>query len=306
MLWGLLNRTLFYYIDGLTSSWGRYIVMEVSFDSHLGGKMVSKKQSSLEKMSELEKSYFELQAYWGMTKHMGGLKATQKLAELCYINQDKYVLVVGCGVGVTPCYLAKTYGCRVVGVDLSAKMVDRSKERAKGEGVENKVEFRMADAQNLPFEDATFDAVICESVNAFIDKKPRALSEYVRVIKPGGYVGINEVTWLKAPPQELVAYLYRIMGAEFLTCNNGWKELLEGSGLRETMALVYKTNAISQWVNEAKQFEFSDFIRAWCRYFYMFMKSPACRRFTKEALTFPRSIFSLFKYFGYGLYVGRK
>ena len=270
------------------------------------GKMHSKNQSSPEKMSELESSYFEVQAYWGMTKHMGGLQATEELVELCLINQDKYVLVVGCGVGVTPCYLAKRYGCRVVGVDLSEKMVDRSRERAKREGVENNVEFRVADAQGLPFEDATFDAVICESVNAFIEDKPRALSEYVRLTKPGGYVGINEVTWLKTPPQELVAYLYRIMGAEFLACNNGWKELLEGSGLKEIVAKVYKTDALSQWINEVKQFEFADFIRAWSRYFYLFIKSPACRRFTKEALSFPRSIFNLFRYFGYGLYVGRR
>ncbi len=268
--------------------------------------MGSKKRSSPENTSESRNAYFEVQAYWGVTKHMGGLEATEQLVELCYINQDKYVLVVGCGVGVTPCYLAKRNGCRVVGVDLSRKMIDRSQERAKREGVRNRVEFGIADAQNLPFAGGTFDAVICESVNSFIEDKPRALSEYARVTKPGGYVGLNEVTWLKTPPQDLVAYLYRIMGAQFLTGNNGWKELLEGSGLRETTALVYKTNALRQWVNEVRQFEFSDFIRAWCRYLYMFVKSPACRRFTKEALTFPRSIFCLFRYFGYGLYVGRK
>jgi len=262
-------------------------------------------QSPPEKISELGSSYFEVQASWGITKHMGGFKATEQLVELCHIDLDKYVLVVGCGVGVTACHLAKRYGCGVVGVDLSANMVERSKQRAKKEGVGNRVEFRVADAQNLPFEDGTFDAVICESVNAFIKNKPRALSEYVRVAKQGRYIGINEVTWLKKPPQELAAYLYRIMGAEFLTCN-GWKELLEGSGLRERMALVYKSNAISQWINEVKQFECLDFIRAWCRYFYMFTKNPACRKFTKETLTFPRSIFRLFEYFGYGLYAGRK
>lgn len=249
--------------------------------------------------------YFEVQAYWGMTKHMGGLKATEQLVELCHINHDKSVLVVGCGVGVTPCYLAKRYDCRVVGVDLSARMVEQSKARAKRKKIENRVEFRVADAQSLPFEDDTFDAVICESVNAFIDDKPKALSEYVRLIKPGGYVGLNEVTWLQTPPQDLAVYLFRVMGAKFMTCN-GWKELLESSGLRETVALTYKTNAISQWTSEVRQFEFSDFIKAWCRYFYMFVKNRAARKFTKEALSFPRSIFSLFQYFGYGLYAGRK
>ncbi|MFH1382687.1 MAG: class I SAM-dependent methyltransferase [Chloroflexota bacterium] len=268
-------------------------------------KMGIKKQSSPEKTSETGNPYFEVQASWGMTKHMGGLKATEQLVELCHIKQGKYVLVVGCGVGVTPCYLAERYGCKVVGVDLSEKMVGRSKERARRKGIEDKVEFRVADAQDLPFEDAIFDAIICESVNAFVENKPGALSEYVRVIKPGGYAGINEVTWLKTPPEELVSYLYRIMGAEFLT-SSGWKELLDDSGLKDTAALVFKTNAVSQWTGEVRQFELSDFIKAWCRYCYMVIKSPAARKFTREALSFPRSIFRLFEYFGYGLYAGRK
>ena len=92
---------------------------------------------SPEEVSALELSYFGLQAYWGVTKHMGGLKATRELIELCHIDEGKYVLDVGCGIGITPCYLAKRYGCRVVGVDISQKMVDRSKERAKREGVED-------------------------------------------------------------------------------------------------------------------------------------------------------------------------
>jgi len=269
--------------------------------------MENKKQLSPEEISEMRDSYFELQASWGITKHMGGLKATRELIELCHINKGKYVLVVGCGVGITPCYIAKRYGCRVVGVDLSERMIDRSNERAKREGVEDRVEFRIADAQNLPFEDAVFDAVICESVNAFVENKQKAASEYVRVIKPGGYVGFNECTWIKVPPPAgLVEYMSRMMGTEFLTCNNGWKELLEGSGLRETVARIYKTNALNQWINEVRQIEFLDFLRAWYRFLLQFIKSSACRRFAKEALTMPKSIFGLFKYFGYGIYVGRK
>ncbi len=259
-----------------------------------------------DEISGLEHPYFELQASWGMTKHMGGLKATKELIELCHINKGKYVLVVGCGVGITPCYLAKRYGCRVVGVDLSERMIERSNERAKKEGVEDRVEFRVADAQNLPFEDALFDVVICESVNAFVENKQSAASEYVRVITPGGYAGLNECTWIKAPPPRLAEYLSRTLGgAEFLP-SDGWKELLEDSGLRETVARIYKINALNQWVNEVRQFEFLDFLRAWYRFLFLLIKSSACRRFAKEALTMPKSIFGLFKYFGYGIYVGRK
>jgi ubiquinone/menaquinone biosynthesis C-methylase UbiE len=251
-------------------------------------------------------TYFDVQAYWGVTKHMGGLKATEMLVELCHIDQEKYVLVVGCGVGVTPCYLARRYACQVIGVDLSEEMVARSRERAKRQGVAGMAEFQVADAQDLPFEDNTFDAVLCESVNAFIANKAKAMGEYVRVARPGGYVGVNEVTWLETPPSELVRYLYRIMGAEFLTGNGGWKTLLGGSGLIETTAFVYKTNAVSQWVNEVRQIEFWDFLKAWSKFVYLFFTSKAGRRFTREALSFPRSIFRLFRYFGYGIYVGRK
>jgi arsenite methyltransferase len=268
--------------------------------------MDSKEQSSPEKILELENSYFELQAYLGMTRHMGGLKATRELIELCHINQGEYVLVVGCGAGMTPCYLAKKYGCRVAGIDLSEKMIDRSNERAKREGIRDKIEFRVADAQNPPFEDAVFDAVICESVNAFIENKQRAASEYVRVTKPGGYVGFNECTWIREPPVELAEYLFRIMGAKFPSCNNGWEHLLEGSGLRVEVATIYETNAISQWINEVRQFEFLDFLRAWGRFLFLRIKSPACRRLVREAVAVPKSVFRVFRYFGYGIYVGRK
>ena len=47
-----------------------------------------------------------MQASWGLTKHMGGLEATRKLIEACHIDKDSYVLEVGCGVGITACYLA--------------------------------------------------------------------------------------------------------------------------------------------------------------------------------------------------------
>jgi len=269
--------------------------------------MENKKLSSPEGISELENPYFELQASWGMTKHMGGLKATRELVELCHINKGKYVLVVGCGVGITPCYLAKRYGCRVVGVDLSEGMIDRSNERAKREGVEDRVEFRVADAQDLPFEDAVFNAVICESVNAFIENGQGAVNEYARITKPGGYVGFNECTWIKVPPPGLAEYLSRTLGGvEFPTCDNGWKELLEGSGLKETVARIYKVNALSQWIYEIRQMNFLDYLKAWYRFLFLFIKSPACRRFVKETMTIPKSIFGVFKYFGYGIYVGRK
>jgi len=263
--------------------------------------MENKKQLSPEEISEPELSYFEFQAVMGVTKHMGGLKATRELIELCHINKGKYVLDVGCGVGATPCYLAKRHGCRVVGVDIYERMIDRSNERAKRKNLENRVEFRVADAQNLPFEDDVFDAVIGESITTFVKDKERAVSEYVRVTKPGGYVGLNEAIWIKTPPPELVEYLSRIADAE-ITTSDDWEELLEGSGLTHMVARTYKTSALSQWANEIRGLDFKDFSRAW----YRFLSCSAVKKYVKEMWPPPKSIFNIFKYFGYGIYVGRK
>ncbi len=255
--------------------------------------------------SEPESYYFELQAHIGATKHGGGLKATEELVELCHLDKDKYVLDIGCGVGATPCYIAKKHGGRVVGVDISEGMIDRSNERAKREGLEDRVEFRVADAQNLPFQDALFDAVISESVTAFVEDKQRAVSEYVRVTKPQGFVGFNESIWIKAPPpKELVEWASRTYGAktEFLT-SNGWEDLFKGLGLRDIVVRIYKITPLSQWLNEVRGTGLRDFTRGWGWFFSQFIGNPGYRRFMKEAMITPRNIF---EYLGYGLYVGRK
>jgi ubiquinone/menaquinone biosynthesis C-methylase UbiE len=268
--------------------------------------MEHRKGISPKEISEPEPSYFALQAYWGVTKHMGGLKATEELVELCHIDKGKYVLEVGCGIGVTACYLAKRHGCRVVGIDISEGMIDWSKRRARRAGVEDRVEFIIADAQNLPFEDALFDAVICESVTAFVDKQ-RTISGYIRVTKPGGYVGLNEATWVRAAPLEAVEYLSHAVGkAEFLT-SDGWKALLEGSGFTDVVVRIYKVNAISQWINEMRQIDSPvEYLRAWKKFLSLYIKSSAVRKYVKELWPPPRSIFKIFEYFGYGIYVGRK
>ena len=255
--------------------------------------------------NDIQNEYFNVQAAWGMTKHMGGSRATDMLAEICNIGPESRVLVVGCGVGATSCHLARKYGCTVTGIDLSADMVKRATQRAERKALNKLTSFQVADAQDLPFANATFDAVLCESVNAFIPDKEKALREYVRVSRPGGYTGFNEVTWLKPPPENLKRYLTRIMGAEFLAAE-GWKRLFETSDLEEIRAEVFKTGALRQWTEEIKQFDTLDFFRAWSVFFSMLFTSKATREFTRQAFSFPASIFRLFDYFGYGIYSGRK
>lgn len=256
--------------------------------------------------SELELTYFGLQAYWGITKHYGGLKATRELIELCRIGEGKRVLDAGCGVGATACYIAKKYGCRVIGVDISERMIDVSRKRARKEGVEDNVEFIVADVQSLPFKDTTFDAVISESVLVFVKDKRKALSEYVRVTKPRGYIGLNECTWIKIPPpKKLIEYLSQVFGSKILASYE-WRELLKGSGLREVMVRTYKFSTLDQFINEIRLYSLEDILSGWYKFLSMFVTSPTFRELVREKYIrgFPAKAF--FEYLGYGLYVGRK
>jgi len=257
---------------------------------------------------ENQPTFFDFAAQVGLTKHIGGLEATEALVQLCHIGIDKYVLDVGCGVGVTPSFIAKRYGCRVVGVDISEGMIERSKERAKREQVADRVEFRVADAQDLPFDDDLFDAVITESVTAFPEDKQKAVNEYVRVTKPGGYVGLNESMWLKVPPPpEMVAWVSQDVGgsAQPLT-SDGWAGLLKGAGLQEITVRTYAINVRDEAKGILRRYGLEGMLRIVWRTLSLYAKSPAYRRFVKQTRERGGIPENIVEYFGYGLFVGRK
>ncbi|NIN68805.1 MAG: methyltransferase domain-containing protein [Anaerolineae bacterium] len=253
-------------------------------------------------------TFFDFAAEVGLTKHIGGVEATEALIELCHIGKGKYVLDVGCGAGVTPCFIASKYGCRVVGVDILERMVERSRERAKREGVADRVEFRVADAQDLPFEDGLFDAVLTESVTSFPEDKQKAVNEYVRVTKPGGYVGLNESVWRKVPPPpEVVAWVSQDVGgtAQPLT-SDAWAGLLEAAGLREITVKTYEINVKDEARGILRRYGLGGMLRVWWKTLLLYLRSPAYRRFVKGVREAGLTPDNLQEYFGYGLFVGQK
>jgi len=252
--------------------------------------------------------FFDFAAEVGLTKHLGGVGATEELIELCHIGQGKYILDVGCGAGVTPCFIAKRCGCRVVGVDILEGMVERSRERAKREGLADRVEFRVADAQDLPFEDDLFDAVITESVTAFPEDKQKAVNEYARVTKPGGYIGLNESAWLKAPPPpEVVAWASQDLGASVKPLTSAeWVRLLEDAGLREIAVRTYEINTQDEARGILRRYGWGGMIRVVKRMLSLYARNPAYRGFVKAVREEGITPENLDEYFGYGVYVGRK
>jgi arsenite methyltransferase len=257
---------------------------------------------------ESEETFFDFAAEVGLTKHIGGIESTDAIAALCHIGEGMTVLDVGCGVGVTPCYIARKYNCKVVGIDIVEKMVERSRERAEKEGLQDRVEFKVADAQDLPFEDNLFDAVFTESVTAFPADKQKAVNEYVRVTKPGGYIGLNESTWLKSPvPQEFVDWVSQEIGstAAPLTAAE-WVSLLENAGVREVSEETFSIDLKEESKSIVKRYGFGGAMKVIGRMLRLYAKNPAYREFVKKVQKQGVTPKNVDEYFGYGLYVGRK
>ncbi len=93
------------------------------------------------------------------------------------------VLDVGAGTGFLSLILAEM-GHEVVGVDVSKNMIDRAKDKAKNKGL--KIDFRIDDAENLSFEDNSFDAVVNRAVLWTLPDPEKAVREWKRVLKPDG------------------------------------------------------------------------------------------------------------------------
>ncbi len=139
----------------------------------------------------------------GDSFHPGGVKLTERLGAVMGLTAHSRVLDVASGQGTSALHLAKTFGCQVVGVDFGFDMVYRANQAAAAEGLGDRVRFERGDAEHLPFDDATFDAIICECAFCTFPDKPAAASEFVRVLKPGGRVGLSDLTRASELPKEL-------------------------------------------------------------------------------------------------------
>jgi ubiquinone/menaquinone biosynthesis C-methylase UbiE len=246
--------------------------------------------------------YFDLQAKMGHTKHLGGVDATRRLAELCHIGSGITILSVGVGSGISAGFVVEEYDCNVVGIDVLPDMVQSAEKWAKEKRLEDRMDFRIGDAQEIPFEDNQFDAVICESVNVFVPDKQKAIREYVRVVKPGGYVGLNEAIWVNTPSDSVEKIIIEATGQQFQP-PEVWEALLEGSGLVDLVTEKHQLSVRSEARNQAGLLSIRSYLRIFVRAIWLLTSDREFRTLYKHIRSDPRQYFH---YMGYGLYVGRK
>ena len=125
--------------------------------------------------------------------HSGQRNATVRLAQLARVSGAEDVLDVGCGIGGPSRFLAKAFGCRVTGLDLTAEFVEVANMLARRTGLAGKVTYRQGDALDLPFPDASFDLVWSQNAAMNIADRDRLYAEMRRVLRPAGRLAIQDV-----------------------------------------------------------------------------------------------------------------
>jgi len=137
---------------------------------------------------------------------------------LASLKEGETVLDLGSGAGFD-CFLAAGRvgpAGKVIGVDMTPEMLERARENARKDGIEN-VEFRLGDIESLPVEDGSVDVIISNCVINLAPDKARVFKEAFRALKPGGRLMVSDIVLTRPLPDavknSVAAYIGCVAGA---------------------------------------------------------------------------------------------
>jgi ubiquinone/menaquinone biosynthesis C-methylase UbiE len=242
---------------------------------------------------------FDIWEEFGITEHLGGIRATQKLLETSDISAGEWIMDLGCGSGYTACLAAGKYQAKLVGVDINAVSISEARKRVERQGLNEKVFLVQADGHNLPFEQGVFDHVLVESMLVF--GEPVGISRQLfRVLDSRGSFSANEITLLRPPANELSRLLNETMNVQAYD-EPGWHQVFSSAGFTNISSKVFPIRVSDQLISHVK----TDGLVQYASAVLNGILNPRMRRvfFTREMLTAGRKFMS---HVGYGIYWGRK
>lgn len=162
--------------------------------------------------------------------HIGGRAASEQVLAKLALDKNDHVLDIGCGIGGTTRYMAQVFGCRVIGIDLTAAFIDAARILSERTGLADRVGFEVASALALPFENATFDAAITFHVAMNIKDRPALYGEAARVLKPQAKFCVYDVMRGKTGAVRYPAPWAATAETSHLTTPDEMQDLLDRAG----------------------------------------------------------------------------
>ncbi len=115
-------------------------------------------------------------------------------------------LDIACGTGILSLLISPNF-TKVVGVDVAPGMVKAARKKVAHKGINN-IDFKLARAEDLPFDDNYFDVVTCLNIIGSLENDLKAISEMKRVLKPEGLLRFNIIIRAKSKIKDYVWYLF--------------------------------------------------------------------------------------------------
>jgi SAM-dependent methyltransferase len=183
--------------------------------------------------------------------HGRGLEATQEIAAMLKVAPTDHLLDVGSGIGGPARYMAHRFGCRVTGIDLTAEYCEVARHLTRLLAMESQVEFELGDALAMPFADARFDGAYSMNVSMNIADKAALYGEVRRVLKPGSWLMLSELTKGPGAPLDYPTPWAATASTSFLATPEETRNGLEAAGFeivqfRETTEAVKAYGARSR------------------------------------------------------------
>ncbi len=154
---------------------------------------------------------------------------------------DATVLDLCTGTAGVAMQTARTHHCRVVGVDLSPRMLSRARHNLSSNGLASQVPLVMGRAENLGFADDCFDAICVTFLLRYVDDPESTLQEIIRVLKPGGRLLSLE---FGVPPNPIARVLWHVYTRAVLPTagalvSRGWRNV--GAFLGPSISHLYQS-----------------------------------------------------------------
>lgn len=127
--------------------------------------------------------------------HAGGMMSSNELATKAGIEEGMNGVDLCCCLGASMRFLAKNFNVKMCGVDTTEKILFKARQRAKEEGLEEKLNFKTGDVTNIPFDNDEFDFIWGEDAWCYVLNKDTLIQEAARVLKPGGIIAFTD--WIE-------------------------------------------------------------------------------------------------------------
>jgi demethylmenaquinone methyltransferase/2-methoxy-6-polyprenyl-1,4-benzoquinol methylase len=122
------------------------------------------------------------------------VKWRKKVLQLVAQKNPKTILDIATGTGDLAILLSKTNAQKIIGLDLSAGMLEIGKKKVEEKNLQHKIEMVLGDSENIPFADNYFDAITVSFGIRNFETLEKGLSEILRVLKPNGIFVILETS----------------------------------------------------------------------------------------------------------------